>query len=475
LLVQLLGLIGILGCDFSSSTLTVDQPTVLSQLQTCSTISGSIAIATSFVGQASLDAIQKITVNLVAEDVPGLTSLTAPKLQTIQALTLNGLSGLTDLSIGSGVGSGTSISDELRISNTSITTLNNVKLAGGSAPKTVVIDASTTNMSAAADFLLNFTAIPGNLTINGIGGRTVSATAPLIIRLPALTSAGNLDVNLNVVDIEVPLLTYIPGVLRLDRLTSKISISFPNLARVGGSVLITNNPVLADVSMPQLASIDGNVGDGLTIQNNSLLSNVAGFPALESVPDVDISGNVSRYVHIELSNFRFVLGRFLTLITSIDFQILSNVTGYMKVNSTSHLDCTAIQAEAQDGGWNVRNFSCTDVNSTTTAPGGSIATQSSSPKESLSTGGKAGIAVGCIVGVALIGGVALWYFRRRRAVPMSTTQETAEISELPAEKADAELEAGHGKSELNGGGRRSGYTEAFELPGDQPKDKQIDD
>jgi len=243
----------------------------------------------------------------------------------------------------------------------------------------------------------------------------------------------------NVVELDVPQLMYTTDLIELSNL-SMTSLMFPRLGSAKG-ITIANNPALTNVSMPKLTTIDE---IWFWILNNYAWTAVNGFPLLESVYSVNITGNLS----------------------SVNFPSLNNVSHHFNISSTSTLNCSLIEEEAKKGGYYNNNFSCTALHPITASKSPSLF---NSARSSLGTGAKAGIAVGSIVGFALIcGGGIVWILRRRSATERAKTQqesaENAQIAELPAEKADAELEAKHGDSEMVGQGRASGFIEAFEMP-----------
>jgi hypothetical protein len=104
------------------------------------------------------------------------------------------------------------------------------------------------------------------------------------------------------------------------------------------------------------------------------------------------------------------------------------------------------------------------INSTITRPPSAALTS----QTHLATRAKVGIAVGAVLGVALLC-ISAWLLYLHYQSKKSTEGQSFEMSapvpvQPPAETGDAELEAKHGHSEAIGPGRPSGFTEHFDLP-----------
>jgi hypothetical protein len=156
----------------------------------------------------------------------------------------------------------------------------------------------------------------------------------------------------------------------------------------------------------------------------------------------------------------------LTLVSSISLPSISSVPGSFQIASNGPFNCASFGSPATFGNLGP-NFTCRS--SGDDAP--SEISPSSSSSHSLSTGAKAGIGLGSALGFILCCRIVWYIFERfvKKKKSTSDTEEGPTVPELSAEKADAELEAGHGQSEMLGQGQASGYVDAFELPGSIPE------
>jgi hypothetical protein len=150
------------------------------------------------------------------------------------------------------------------------------------------------------------------------------------------------------------------------------------------------------------------------------------------------------------------------LICSIDLQSLSAFHGTILLNTTTSLNCSVFDKGFVNGSISADSSRCVDPNAKVF-----LVNPPSSSTYSLTTGAKAGIVVGSVVGFLLCCGVAWYIIKRFRDGKQRrlAEQEGPPIPELSAEKADAELEASHGNSEMLGQGQASGHVDAFEMEG----------
>jgi hypothetical protein len=111
-------------------------------------------------------------------------------------------------------------------------------------------------------------------------GRNVS------VILPNLEWAARISIA-NASTISFPSLASVNGSLGLYSNFFE-SLQAPNLTDVGGTLAIVSNEKATNISFPQLTTVTG----GLSVQNNTELADVSGFPVLETVGGaLDMYGN----------------------------------------------------------------------------------------------------------------------------------------------------------------------------------------
>ncbi|THZ79989.1 GPI-anchored cell wall organization protein Ecm33 [Aureobasidium pullulans] len=271
-------------CSVSGTT-TINAAADASALSGCSTFSGSIAIATGLGEAVSIPGVRRITGDLVAtnnslipsisadslqiiggafhlDDLQILSTLSFPQLTQVDAIQWNALAGLQLLSFTTGVQQ----ANELNIQNTQLQTLDGINLA-------VVDTVFITNNNYLNDISMQLGNISTSLTIESNGGN-VSAIFPNLIW------ANNMTFR-NVSQIALNSLVSVNGSLGFYANEFE-SLQCANLTTVGsnkGDLTIVSNQNLNNVSFPQLTK----VGGGLSIQNNTDLMTVNGFPKLATI------------------------------------------------------------------------------------------------------------------------------------------------------------------------------------------------
>jgi hypothetical protein len=250
-------------------------------------------IASQVADVLALNGIQQITGSLSCTGATNLTSLSANDLGTIgDTFKLHSLTTLTTLEFDSltQVGSidfdavpelqqlsftqGVSKADNIRITNTGLTSLNGITL------KTIG-DMEVSNNRFLADANVN------QIT-NITGLMSFSANAQeLKITFQRLQTAKNMTFR-NASAVSLPSLKTTDGLLGF---YSNYFESFfaANLTSTGGLVF-DDNGLLTNISLPSLESVKGT----FQIANNTALKKVDGFPNLKSVTGaLDFSGNFS--------------------------------------------------------------------------------------------------------------------------------------------------------------------------------------
>lgn len=314
----------------SAATTTIQNQGDASGLASCTTFSGSIAIATGTTDNIELNNIRVIDGDLIANNVSQLTSLSADSLQEIRGVfdlkqneilsNLNfpqlsevdeidwiGLPGLQGLSFTNEIKKASSV----KIDNTYLGSLEGINLE--------VADVIDIQNNA---YLNDITMQLGNVTDNFnvyANGRNVSVTLPNLIWAARINIA-------NASTVDIPSLASVNGSLGFYSNFFE-GLQAPNLTDVGGTLSIVSCEKATNISFPQLQTVTG----GLSIQNNTELSDVSGFPELETVAGaVDMYGDA---------------------IDTAAFPKLSDVRGAFTLRSSENIDdaCEEFEKLSSDG------------------------------------------------------------------------------------------------------------------------------
>lgn len=275
----------------SAATTTIQNQGDASGLASCTTFSGSIAIATGTTDNIQLNNIEVITGDLTANNVSQLTSLSAdslrriggtfdlqdcqilstlnfPQLGEVDSIEWVALAALQGLSFTNMVQKANSVS----IRNTQLNSLDGINLA-------MVDTMDIQNNNYLDDITMQLGNVSTELNVYA-NGRNVSVT------LPNLEWAARISIA-NASSVSIPSLASVNGSLGFYSNFFE-SLQAPNLTDVGGTLAIVSNEKVSNISFPQLTVVSG----GLSVQNNTELSDVSGFPVLETVGGaLDMYGN----------------------------------------------------------------------------------------------------------------------------------------------------------------------------------------
>jgi hypothetical protein len=301
----------------ASATATIQNSGDASALASCTTFSGSIAIATGTSDDIALDGIEQIKGNLVATsnsalrrlsgadlktitgsleitDVSQLSNLEFPKLKEIDTFKMSGLPNLQELGFTAEVEK----CSKIDIQNTFLNDLTGVNIE-----------------EAESIFIANNPQI-GNISMqlgNVSEQMTISFNnADVNVSFPNLIWANNLTFRA-CGSVDLPSLESLNSSFGVYQSNLEKLIA-PNLTHISGALAIINNTNLNQVSFPVLKNVD----EDLQITNNTELHDLTGFPKLEQVQGaLDLSGNITK---ISTPNLNFVKGVFNLQSTSGDIQ-----------------------------------------------------------------------------------------------------------------------------------------------------------
>jgi hypothetical protein len=274
----------------TSATATIQNGGDATSLATCTTFSGSIAIATQGAGDIALNGIKKITGTLFAENNNAVTSLSGDSLESVGDFTLQNTTAITSISFPKLTTVGT-------IKWISVSKLNQVTAPISKADN---IDIENTELQEFPTFNLttiNGLTIVNNRFISKISLALTNITGALIVQgnegdlsieLLSLQAANNITVQSSN-SFNAPLLTSLGDSLVL-RTNVFESFSTPNLTKVGNALVVADNNKLTNISFPELVE----VSKALIIANNTLLSKINDLGKLKKIgADLDFHGNFS--------------------------------------------------------------------------------------------------------------------------------------------------------------------------------------
>ncbi|KAL1597457.1 cell wall protein Ecm33 [Nothophoma quercina] len=276
-----------------SATTTLQNAGDATALASCTTFSGSIAIATGTTDDIALNGIKELKGNLNAANnanmkrisadslekidgsltLDGLTRLYAvdmPKLKTVETIKFNALPNLQNLGFTAEI----TDADNVNIQNTALRSLTGIN-----------IEQADTIFVANNGYINEISMQLGNIS-NSL--TFANNNEKLAVTLPNLIWATNLTFRF-VGSLELPSLETLNGSLGLYN-NGFDSFSAPNLTSIGEALAIVANEQVSNVSFPLLTKIT----DNLQLANNTNLTTIDGFPKLEKIGGAfDVSGNMS--------------------------------------------------------------------------------------------------------------------------------------------------------------------------------------
>jgi hypothetical protein len=291
----------------ATSTVVIQNQGDATALASCSTYSGSIAVATSTTDDISLDGIKTLKGNLVVKDNSQMKRLSAsqletldgemeldgatqlftvdfPKLKAIDSIKWNALPNLLNLGFTAEVEK----ADKIDIQNTALRSLKGINIE---QVDTMFI----ANNGFINDIDMQLGNVSDSLTF-------ADNNEDVKVNLPNLIWATNMTFRF-CGSVSMPSLETLNGSLGLYN-NGFESFSAPNLTSIGQALALVANEKLSNLTFPMLQKINGN----LQIANNTKLDKVEGFPALERIgASFDISGNMST---VETEKLNFVKGAF---------------------------------------------------------------------------------------------------------------------------------------------------------------------
>jgi hypothetical protein len=357
-----------LGCDVVSGTLLIEDKTITEVNLDGPKQVGSIIVSNA----AALVRLSSSTINSISgmfnmTDLNSLSSLDFSALRSVDEISWVSLDQLPGVTFGS---EGVTKVSKLLISDTFISSLDGLNVAS-------VDDLDINNNRKLVSWDSDLVNVTSSLKLQNNGG------GAMIVNMPKLKTVASMEVR-NVQEFNVNALTSISN-LRFEENDKMETFAAPNVTKVD-EISFTDNEVLTNVTFPKVTSMDG----ALTIQNNTALETINGFPKLETIKGTLI--------------FR---GDF----TQADLPALKNVFGQGTITSTQDItnSCKSFQDLIDDKSIQGDNSSCTSKNQKANE-GGDEGTSNSGASNS-DDDSAAGLTTSnllAVVGTAVVGVLALF-------------------------------------------------------------------
>jgi len=355
----------------SQATATVQNGGDASALASCTTFSGSIAIATQATGDITFPGIETITGSLTAPNGQNVTSISAPNLATIgQALDLEQLTNVNALNFPNltGVGSlqflhlgptlqslgwttGLKTVGMLNIQDTFLQNLNGINLTTASG-------ITIANNQYLTDINIPLTSLSGGLNLNA------NAAGKAVATFGNLTTAGSIAIS-NCSSVNLMQLVNTTGSFAITS-NSFTNLTLPAFTGSNG-LIINNNNQMTSLSLPVYSKDAGS----LNIQNNTGLTGSISMPMLTNVAGA--------------ANF---IGAFNNLSTPE----LNTILGACVITSTADISsvCTTYNGIAGASSVIQGGVTCNSGKSTSSGSGTSSGSSSGASSTSSSTAKSAG-------------------------------------------------------------------------------------
>jgi len=356
-----------LGCEVVTGTLLIEDESITEVSLDGPLKVGSIIVANAAaLVRLSSSTISSITGTFNMTDLNSLSSLDFPSLRSVDSINWVSLDQLPGVTFGS---DGVTKVSKILISDTFIGSLDGLNVASvddldiNNNRKLVSWDSDLVNVTSAL-----------KLQNNGAGA--------MMVNMPKLKMAASLEIR-NVKEFNVNALAKI-GSLRFEENDKMESFTAPNATSVD-EVSFTDNEILTNITFPKISSMNG----ALTIQNNTALETIDGFPKLETIKGTLI--------------FR---GDF----TEAELPALENVFGKGTITSTGDItdSCKAFQKLIDNGGIQGDDSSCTSDNQSANEGGDDGTSNGGGNNDNDSAAGSLVINMLTVAGAALVGALAFF-------------------------------------------------------------------
>lgn len=335
----------------SAATCTKDiKITEPTQVISCDVVDADITISSDISGAVVIDGPKQIKGDFVVNNASGLISLTSTTINAIAGtFSLQNLELLSTLEMASlkSVGEINMIKlpqlSSLNFGTEGVTKMNSIQITD-----TFISDLSGLSVATVENFQID-----NNKRMTKFDSDLVNITGQLIINnngknfqitMDKLELAAEIQIS-NVKSFSAPALTQITKSIKFDKNPEFQTFSAPNVTEITNDVSFINNKKLTNVSMPLLKKIEG----GFTIQNNTAMETIDGFPKLQSV-----SGGIilrGSFEKVELPDLNDVKGSVVVSSTT-DISDFCDFFDKLQSNDAIQGDmtCTSNNKKANSGG-----------------------------------------------------------------------------------------------------------------------------
>lgn len=335
-----------LGCDVVSGTLLIDSPTINEV-----NLDGPKQINSLVVSNAiNLVRLTSTTLNSISgifnmTDLNALSTLEFSALRSVGTINWISLDQLPGVTFGS---DGVTKVSKILISDTFISTLDGLNVAS-------VDDLDINNNRKLVTWESDLANVTGTLKLQNNGG------SAMVVNMPKLRWANNMEIR-DVQEFNAPGLVAVNGSMRFEDNDNMISFAANNLTQAN-EISFTDNKQLTNISFPLVERTTG----ALTIQNNTALETIDGFPKLKTIEGTLI--------------FR---GDF----TDAELPALEDVFGRGTITSTQDISssCEAFDKLIDNGSIQGDSSSCTSSNAKANEGGDEGQSNGSSPKDDSAAG-----------------------------------------------------------------------------------------
>lgn len=269
-----------LGASTCTKDITISEPT---PIISCDVVDANINVDDSVSGDLSIEGPKQIKGDLIITNATKLISISSSSINSIGGtFQLQGLELLSSLRM-------QSLKSINKISFVKLPQLSELTFGTSGVSKASSVEVVDTFLGDLSGLNINTVdtlKIINNHKLTTYNSDLTSITTLLSIgsngnamkvNLTKLQSAGEIQIS-NVMAFDVPNLSKVTKSIKFDKNPELTSFTAKNLSTVADSVTFINNKKLGNVSFPLLTKI----GD-LTIQNNTALEEIDGFPELETI------------------------------------------------------------------------------------------------------------------------------------------------------------------------------------------------
>ncbi|KAG0263789.1 hypothetical protein DFQ27_001614 [Actinomortierella ambigua] len=300
-------LVSMAGCSTFSGTLTISGPSITSITLNWASLTGTLKVASNrHLEVLSLEGLKSSTGTITLFNNTILSSVKMPNVTSLNVLEIITAPNLRKLSLPQIESVGTLKAEDTGFDNSGPVPWTDLRKAGhlGLSNNKALKSIEIPHLGSVSSHLV--------VSANGLmeGGGEGSA-----LLASNLSTCSNCTFR-HLTELDLSNLVSVGSALALAETNLK-SVKMAKLKSVGQTLSIASNNQLANVTFPEL----GTIGGALQVANNSILTQIDGFPKLTEIGGVlDIRG----------------------AITNATWPAIKSVQGGLTVMSSTHFDCTTL-------------------------------------------------------------------------------------------------------------------------------------